>query len=200
MIDLRLLISPNEVDLARKLIYQDYFINRKWFPTNNLSGVRIEQIESGKIFVDDYDDVATWFGAFLDGEIIGCCRLCRRINGTFELERYHYLPEYISQDLRANELNRYATHQNFTDSPVIFPRLIKLVVEYSLESEISIFSTTGINSVTRHTDIGFEQCDVPAFKFSDSDGDFVHLVFMSNDIKKKKEIIRRCVSIIESYQ
>jgi len=200
MIDFRLLTSLNEINLARKLIYQDYFIGRNWFPTNNLSGLRIEKTENEKIFVDDYDNVATWFGVFHDDEIIGCCRLCKRINGKFELERYHYLPEYIRQDLHANEFNRYATHQNFTDSPVIFFQLIKFMAEYSLESESSIFSTTGINSITRYTDVGFEKCDVPKFKFSDSDSNFVHLVFMPNDYKKKKESIRRCVSIIESYQ
>lgn len=203
MIDFRLLTSQNEINLARKLIYQDYFIGRNWFPTNNLSGLRIEEIENEKMYVDDYDNVAIWFGVFLNGEIIGCCRLCKRINGKFELERYkhhNFLPEYISQDLYVNELNRYATHQNFTDNPVIFFQLIKFVVEYSLEAKISIFSTTGINSITRYIDVGFEQCDVPTFKFSDSDRNFVHLVFMPNDFKKKKKIIRRCASIIESYQ
>lgn len=200
MINARLLNSLKEVNLARRLIYQDYFIGRNWFPVNNLSGIRIENIEKEKIFADDFDKTAIWFGAFLENEIVGCCRLCKRINGKFELERYHYLPEYISKDLRVKELNRYATHQSFTDNPVIFFHLINVVVEYSLNSEIAFFSTTGINSITRYMDAGFEKCDVPKFKFSDSDSNFVNLVFMPNDHKKKKEVIERCTSAIESQR
>jgi hypothetical protein len=200
MIDVRILILPDEINLARKLVYQDYFINREWFPTNNLSNLRIAQIENATIFTDDYDKVAIWLGAFLEGEIIGCCRLCKKINGKFELELYHYLPEYIKQDAQTNEINRYATHQNFIGNPLIFVKLMKFAVEYALQSGISIFSTTGVNSVEIHTDIGFEQCEVPPFKFSESDTNSVYLVYMPNNVKKKKEIIKRCTSIIASYQ
>lgn len=200
MIDFRLLTTSSEINLARKLIYQDYFVGRNWFPKNNPSGLRIERVENDKIFADDYDKIATWFGAFLESEIIGCCRLSKRINGKFELERYHYLPEYIRQDPYASEFNRYATHRKLINNPVFFFQVIKFVVEYSLEKELSIFSTTGINSITRYTDVGFEQCDAPTFKFSDSDSNSVHLVFMPNDSKRKRDIIERCISIIESYK
>ena len=200
MIDVRPLISSGEINLARNLVYQDYFINRNWFPTNNRSGLRIEQVENLKVFTDDYDKVATWFGAYLAGEIIGCCRLCKRLNGKFELERYHFLPENIRQDIQVNEFNRYATHEKFTNDPMVFIKLVEFIIEYALQSNISIFSTTGINSIARYKDLGFEQCDITPFKFSETDNNYVHIVYTSNEVEKKKEFIKRCAKFIESYQ
>jgi hypothetical protein len=196
----KLLTQYDEINQAKHLVYQDYFLNRKWFPENNLSGLHIEQIGNFKIFADDYDKVSSWFGVYSEGDMVGCCRLCNKLNGLFEVERYHSLPQCIERDGKVFELNRYATQLKFSNDIGIFATLMKYIAEYALQKKLHIFSTTGINDASRYVDIGFERCDVPSFKFSESDSNYVDIVYTSNKIERKKEIIKRCAMIIASQQ
>jgi hypothetical protein len=203
MIDVAIITGSREINSAKQLIYQDYWCGKSWDPgAGNLSGLRIDHEQ--RIYTDPYDQTATWFGAYISGEIIGCCRLCKRLDGIFEIEPYlekqgRSLPDDIRLEPQASEFNRFATHEKFRGSPMVFVTLTGLVTKYSLSSKIHIFSTTGYNSVTRYKKIGFKCCDFEPFKFNESDLHKVHLVYSTDSEKRKQNIVNRCASIAESY-
>jgi hypothetical protein len=200
MIEKRILSVPSEINLAKKLLYQDYFLDKNWTPkAGNPSGLHINHEE--KIYSDNYDSVATWFGVFISGEIIGCCRLCKRLDEMFEIEHYleHPLPDEIKNEKFANEANRFATHKKFREDFVVFALLTGLIVEYSLGSNIHIFSTTGYNDINRHKKVGYIQCNFPPFQYSKSDP-YVHLVYTTTKNEQKQNIVNQCKIIVKAYQ
>jgi hypothetical protein len=208
MIEVKILSSPSEIHSAKHLLYQDYYyyrdITARWIPEEgNPSGLHIDH--SQEIYSDNYDEVATWFGVYISGEIIGCCRLCTRLEGMFEIEHYlkkqkRSLPKDIKQEKLANELNRCATHEKFRRDIMIFAKLTGFVIEYSLNSNIHVFSTTGYNDIDRHKQIGYKQCKFAPFRYSESDPNFVDLVYTTDKAERKKRIIKLCATIAKSYQ
>jgi hypothetical protein len=198
MIDIRMLSTPNEVNLAKHLLYQDYFLDIGWTPyEDNPSGLRVNHPQ--KVYTDNYDKVSIWFGAFIAGEIIGCCRLCQRLEGKFEIERYleSPLPSEIKDGSFA-EANRFATQKKFRRDFAIFALLTQSIVEYSLKSDIHIFSTTGYNDLDRHKEVGYVQCDIPPFQYSKSDP-FVHVIYTTTKSEQKQYIINLCKAIAKTY-
>ncbi len=96
-IEVRELHDADEIDAAKHLVFQVYAFDNNWQPApDNLSGWHVETIGERNIFVDDYDEVATWYGAYQGGDLVGCCRTCARWNGFLEFERYvrRYLDWY----------------------------------------------------------------------------------------------------------
>lgn len=55
----------NELDQARRLLFEVYCQQLRWSPEkDNLSGLRIELGEYGQMLVDHYDAAALWFGCY----------------------------------------------------------------------------------------------------------------------------------------
>jgi hypothetical protein len=144
-----------------------------------------------------------WFGAFVADEIIGCCRLCTRLDEKFEVEHYlkqRPLPDEIRNEQNAYEANRFATRKKFKKDIGVFALITGFIVEYSLYANSHIFSTTGYNNIDWHTEVGYEQCDFPAFSYDEKLPPSVHLVYTTTNQEKKQIIVDRCKKIFATCQ
>ena len=173
-IEVRELHDADEIDAAKHLVFQVYAFDNKWQPApDNLSGWHVERIGERNIFVDDYDEVATWYGAYQGGDLVGCCRTCARRNGLLEFERYvrrylHWYPERyceryqslldcIAKERRAREVNRSAVKRDFRASVIIFVKLRRLIVRSALQNMTPLFLTNDIDDIAKYEKIGMQR-------------------------------------------
>ena len=98
------ILTGSEIDEAQKLACEVLVWEQDWIIPENPTGLRVE----GDRLRDAYDPIATWFGIFDGNALIGCHRICGRLHGSFELERYHPLPDFIERSNSAVEGTRLA--------------------------------------------------------------------------------------------
>ena len=123
----RVLTQEQEIIAAQKLAYEVQVEELQWqLQPDNPSGLHIKELPQGKILCDDYDTVATWLGVFQQDTLVGCQRNCRRLNGKFELERYHELLDFIQKDELAWETTRLSIKKSYrrTTAILILYRLL----------------------------------------------------------------------------
>lgn len=178
---------------VRHFLYKVYVEHLKWLPdTDNKSGIHIA-IEGGfQVFTDDYDDVSDWYGAYIDDEIVGCFRASKRVEGQFELERYHYLPTFLKKDASLRELNRFAVHPQYENTPVIYVLFLRYIVDWASRNNVPLFSTTGMHNLTRvYNVVGIKTSDVASFRYAPSDPNLIKIVYAmpGNDMRN---ILRCC--------
>jgi hypothetical protein len=77
-------LNRSEIIEAQKLLYRDYKFEQKWEIPLNPSNVRYEN----ERLRDDFELIATWFGAFYKGQIVGCLRYIPARAGKLEVSRY----------------------------------------------------------------------------------------------------------------
>ncbi|NEP78792.1 MAG: GNAT family N-acetyltransferase [Okeania sp. SIO3B3] len=129
----RILTDEQEIIEAKKLAYEVLVKEQKWeIKPDNPSGLHIKDLPQGKVLWDDYDTVATRLGVFEENTLVGCLRICGRLNGKFELEHYHSLLDFIHKDELAVEITRIAVWKKYRFSMVIL-LLFRLTYESLLE-------------------------------------------------------------------
>ena len=173
----RRLVSPDEIRMAQNLVYQVYAEEIGWVPdVDNPSGIRVTEDCGVPVFVDDYEQMATWIGTFDGDRLIACWRWCRPIDGAYEIERYNPLPAELKA-ARAMEVNRLVIHPDYRTRGRVFYHLVRFTYQ-SLAPEIDL----GFCAVAfpypgaLYLKIGLKVVDCPAFKYSPKDVDEVRLL------------------------
>lgn len=132
-------LADHEIYLAQSLCYEVLVLEQSWVIHSN-NPTQLE-VKVGRL-CDIYDSVATWFGVFEANHLIACHRNCIRLNGFFELEHYHDLPEFIQQDELAIEGTRLAVRKESRSSLAIL-QLIRFEFKYLLQQGFNTLFTTG---------------------------------------------------------
>ena len=134
MMEAKILADEGEIIEAKKLAYEVLVEELKWeIKPDNPSGLYVKELPEGKVLWDNYDTVASWLGVFEGNTLVGCLRICRRLNGKFELESYHELLDFIKEDELAVEATRLAIRKGYRRSGAILI-LIRLLFQILLEN------------------------------------------------------------------
>lgn len=126
----------------KKLAYEFRIAELKFeIQADNSSGLHVQNLPEGKVLCDDYDTVATWLGVF-DGNTLACStRICRRLNGKFELECYRELLDFIKEDELAMQVTRLVVRKKYRGSRAIL-MLFKLLFQIFWENGGYLFATS----------------------------------------------------------
>lgn len=187
MITVRVLNDSDLVDNACELLYKVYIEEAKWmFSKNNPSLLRVEIKKGKKLLIDRFVEKAVWFGAFDNGLLIGCARLCSTDeNGKFEVEGYKN-SKNISKYLSNNdfEMGKVAVKKEYKGQKVLHLLYLK-AFEYARHYEKSVFGCLS-NSIIKGL---FKQIELPlkmqnAFKYEDHDYKPVNFYYI--DYKKNE--------------
>ncbi|NET16151.1 MAG: hypothetical protein F6K08_26665 [Okeania sp. SIO1H6] len=136
-----ILTEKREIIEAKKLAYEVSVKEQKWeIKPDNPSGLHVKELPEGKVLSDDYDTVATWLGVFQENTLVGSQRICRRLNGTFELECYHELLDFIREDDLAMESTRFVFAKQYRQSVAVL-MLFRLLYQIFLEKGGYLFGT-----------------------------------------------------------
>jgi hypothetical protein len=164
-------------------------------PENNPSGQQTSTINNLPVLQDRYDEVSQWFGAYLSGKIIGCCRICTRLEELFEVERYQKIPDVILQQDPLYEFNRFAVEKGQATS-MIFYGFMETIFRLALRQDFSFFSTTGMSNREMFENIGMQIFDQAPFRYSPTDPNAVNFTyFMHNE---RQRILDICNKVINS--
>lgn len=137
----RILTDEQEIIEAKKLAYEVLVKEQKWeIKPDNPSGLHIKNLPQGKLLWDDYDTVATRLGVFQENILVGSLRICRRLDGKFELECYHELLDFIREDHLGMEITRLAVAKQYRQS-VAALMLFLLLYQIFLENGGYLFGT-----------------------------------------------------------
>lgn len=178
---------------AKHLLYQVYIEEQQWkVPLDNPSNLRIIRAGQFAYLQDKFDSVANWFGLFHHDRLIGCIRNLRRLNGKFELENYHSIPDFLKHEPKVVETNRLAIRDGYRGTEAVF-LLSALAMEHEINlGMVSSFATapfpgTGYLYIRK---LGFTKVASPPFKYHPKDEGTVHLMHLdlSNTIKMKQLI------------
>jgi len=184
----RLLKGEHEVRMAQKLVYQVFVEEMDWIPTkDNPSLIRfIEDNDGSKLFVDDFDDVAMWFGSFYNQKLIACWRFCEQKNGKFELERYHAIPEFIRTSKNL-EVTRLVVHPEYRKRLRVLLDLSQTAHKYLGQRFDHTFAAVQFPYPGNvYLKLGLKKANSKPFKYSYLDKNEVELIFM--DFKDKRTL------------
>ncbi|CAG8659223.1 5908_t:CDS:2 [Cetraspora pellucida] len=85
MYEIRVIENESYLEDSQKLLYRVYVEEQGWwFSKNNPAGLRVKD---GRL-IDNRSYIATVFGLFCKDRLIGTGRICRRVNGKFEIQEY----------------------------------------------------------------------------------------------------------------
>jgi putative hemolysin len=190
----KILNTPNEILEAQMLAYQVLVKEQNWeIKSGNPSNLHICKGSNGNKICDIYDVVSTWFGVFDNERLVACHRLSRRLNGKFEMELYHELPEFIRMDPNAVELNRLSVHKDYRKT-LAFSMLTLAEYSYALENNYtycffsSYYPTPGKIFSER---FGFSIIPSP-FRYFHDDPQEVYLFYINfKDIPYMKNLMSR---------
>lgn len=133
--------DETEIIEAKKLAYEFVVAELKCeIKADNPCGLHVKNLPEGKVLCDDYDTVATWLGVFEENTLVGCMRICRRLNGKFELECYHELLDFIKEDELAMEATRLVVRKKYRGSWAILI-LVRTLFQILLENGGYLFAT-----------------------------------------------------------
>jgi hypothetical protein len=173
----RRLVTEDEIRMAQNLVYQVYVEELGWIPDrDNPSGIRLADDDGTPVFVDDYDETATWIGTFDGDRLVACWRWCKPIDGLYEIERYHPLPAELTT-ARAMEVNRLVIHAEYRTRGRVFYHLVRET--YRLVAPVIDFAFCAVafpDPGELYLKIGLKVADCPAFKYSPKDADEVRVL------------------------
>ncbi|NEP87347.1 MAG: hypothetical protein F6K18_11205 [Okeania sp. SIO2C2] len=177
----RILTNEQEIIEAKKLAYEVLVKEQQWeIKPDNPSGLQIKYLpQGGKVLWDNYDTVATWLGVFQENTLVGSQRICRRLNGKFELECYHELLDFIREDDLAIESTRFVFAKQYRRSvAVLF--LLKLLFQILLENggyllTTGFFPNPGKLYVNK---FGLTRHEIP-FRYYPDDPEEVYLYYIN---------------------
>lgn len=179
--------NDHEIKIAQRLVYQVFANEIGWAPDQaNLSGIRFVNDSAGTLFVDDFDDVATWFGTFHNQELIACWRFCEPQNGKFELEHYHAIPDFLKV-ARSLEVTRLVIHSKYRNRSRVMLDLTQTTYKHLWYRFDYTFAAVEFpNPGNLYLKLGLKQVDVKPFKYSPWDKNEVQLIVF--DFKDKTTI------------
>jgi hypothetical protein len=176
----KILTASEEVDMARRLVYQVYVEEGQWRPSvNNPSGFEILKSPNSlpPRLIDRFDDYSTWLGIF-DGtrvEPIACGRISSRDqHGKFEMQYYSERLTHLKQ------INIQSNPQVFViGKSAILPEyrgtaawlmLLRQAFLFCHEHKHSVFSSTTVGKVQNvHDSIGYPSIEGVSVKYEFSD-------------------------------
>ncbi|CAG8575761.1 6232_t:CDS:2, partial [Cetraspora pellucida] len=83
MYEIRVIENESYLEDSQRLLYRVYVEEQGWlFSKNNPAGLRVKD---GRL-MDNRSYIATVFGLFCKDRLIGTGRICRRVNGKFEIQ------------------------------------------------------------------------------------------------------------------
>jgi hypothetical protein len=190
--------SPGELAEVRNFLHRIYVMEMGWRPREkNPSNQQIKIMKGLPVLQDRYDESAQWFGAYLSGRIIGCCRICTRQDGLFEVEHYQKLPDMILQQNPLYEFNRFAVAKGHA-TDMIFCGFMETIFHLALRQDFIFFSTTGMKNREMFEKIGMQVFDQVSFRYSPTDPNTVNFTyFMDNE---KQDILNICNRIFKSAE
>jgi hypothetical protein len=173
----RRLVRDDEVRMAQNLVYQVYVEELGWIPdADNPSGIRFAEHDGTPLFIDDYEETATWIGTFDGDRLVACWRWCRPIDGLYEIERYHPLPAELTA-ARAMEVNRLVIDPDYRTRGRVFYHLVRET--YKLVSPVIDFAFCAVafpDPGELYLKIGLKPAECPAFKYSPKDAEEVRVL------------------------
>ncbi|MDY7003901.1 MAG: hypothetical protein SWX82_08065 [Cyanobacteriota bacterium] len=195
----RILTDEQEIIEAKKLAYEVLVKEQKWeIKPDNPSGLHIKNLPQGKVLWDNYDTVATRLGVFQENTLVGSQRICRRLNGKFELECYHELLDFIREDDLAIESTRFVFAKQYRQSVAVLI-LLRLLFQILLENGGYLF-TTGFfpNPGKLYVNkFGFTRHEIP-FRYYPDDPQEVYLYYINGyDRPYISKMISQFESILE---
>ena len=183
----RVLSSENDFLQAKHLVHEIFIKELKRnFPSNNPSGVRVSKKNGLNLLEDDFDEWATWIGAFHNDKLVGCNRHFTPLNGQFEIERYHKLPNSVTDKKNVVESNRLVVDPEYR-SLGIMDNIFKYALSYfenqGIQYSICTAKVPGIGTLYIRK-VGYELVDNISFKYNPSDEEEVKVMIL--DLTKTK--------------
>ncbi len=175
----KLLKDKHEIKMAQKLVYQVFVEEIGWIPQrDNPSGIKFIDEQDCKLFVDDFDNEANWFGSFNNQELIGFWRFCEPKNGKFELENYHPIPEFLKTS-KSLEVTRLAIHPKYRKMSRVMLNLTQTSYKYLCQSFDYTFAAVEFpNPGNLYLKLGFKKVNIKPFKYSSFDKNVVQLIYL----------------------
>ncbi|RYZ89426.1 MAG: hypothetical protein EOP04_06860 [Proteobacteria bacterium] len=172
MFTARQLVTPEEINDLKSLIYDVYIGEMQWVPrSDNPSGLR--NIKDGdRTYLDDnYSTESVWFGVFHDGALAGGIRAMKSREGKLEVEHYYDLPSHVTaRRSQSVEVNRMAFKPQFRESMapiVLFYNLALYLAKQKTEFVVTTASEPEPAGLCKK--LGFKPTDDIAFKYSPAD-------------------------------
>ncbi|WP_164019570.1 GNAT family N-acetyltransferase [Pyxidicoccus trucidator] len=193
-IEVRVLTSQEDLNSYRRLLFDVYINEAGWkFNPTNPSGIRV----SGHQLLDDRDDIATCFGVFSQGRLVGGARLCGRYQDRFEIHGYQPERDLAFLDLpNLVEGSRAVLHPGFRGTGV-FMLLVLHVFEFCRRNHLFIFTIPSAQSVMRlYKRIGMPAIEGCRFRFEPEDPEEAQLFLADSEdvldtvIKKLGQLLR----------
>jgi hypothetical protein len=171
--------DKHEIKMAQKLVYQVFVEEMGWIPQmDNPSGIKFIDEQDCKLFLDDFDNEANWFGSFHNQELIACWRFCEPKNGKFELENYHPIPEFLKTS-KSLEVTRLAIHQKYRKTSRVMLNLTQTSYKYLCHSFDYTFAAVEFpNPGNLYLKLGLRKVDIKPFKYSYLDKNVVQLIYL----------------------
>jgi len=190
------IVSEKELEKVYHFLYLTYVKEMKWsFDKNNPSGLRVEGKDVKKL-MDDFQTYSTWFGLYLNNDIVGCVRILQPKNNLLELENYTSI-NLKKENKR--EINRLAFRQDVLNSPgpvILLKELFSFINETDTEW---IFATLPSgNMLSLACNLGFEKYSDIKFKYSNNDLQSVNLIYLNRSSNKFNQLIGVCNEILSS--
>ncbi|KPA08979.1 hypothetical protein MHK_010818 [Candidatus Magnetomorum sp. HK-1] len=179
--NIKVLSDENEILNAKNLLYQTYVKDIDWLPPfDNPSGIHIINNGGLNIITDLYDNVSTWFGCFMKGNMVACYRSCQKINGKVEIQLYTQLPEELLNKYTFREFSRLAITKEYRGSNLII-EIIKFTVMYCKQNKYSIITATALKHLaTLYFKFGFKKHH-HLFKYNTKDIRNAEIFYVDNN-------------------
>lgn len=184
----KVLDQPQEILEAKSLIYKVYIEEGKWnIPKSNLSGIRVAYHNNQPYLEDNFSEVSSWLGLYMNNQLIICIRVMDRLNGKFEVEHYQSIPKHLKQETLMVESNRLAVH-SFYRGTIMNSIFTAFLHEYWISRNTSVLVTAPVPGVGNYymKIAGFKKIDVPSFKYNQSEKETVSLLYLDLESAKKK--------------
>lgn len=194
MITTKILDSESLIEDACALLYKVYIEHMQWnFDVNNPSKLRVEVKSGRKLLVDNFTNKATWFGAFIKDQLIGCIRICGTDeNNRFEVERYNNsepVRDYLTQKNSCVELTKLAVESKYNGQGVA-RKILLAAFRYCDKHDLSVFTCTH-NAYLKYF---YGQIEFPlkvehAFKYEEQDPMPVNFYYASHEKDEVNDIV-----------
>lgn len=201
MINVRVLNSPDLIENACELLYKVYIADAKWqFNSNNPSLLRVKVKNKRKLLVDKFVDKSIWFGAFDNGLLIGCARLCASDkNGKFEVEGYQsskVIHKYLPKN--AFEMGKVAIKKEYKGQKIAHLLYLK-AFEYAKHYQKSVFGCLNNSAIK----LLFKQIELPlkmenAFKYEEHDDKLVNFYCINYENGEFEKVMANLEKLLPS--
>lgn len=178
MFEVRIITATHELEAAYRLNYQAFVEEQRWNfeGEGNKSGLRVIESAEGPMLIDDFNEVAQWFGCFVKDRLVGAFRACKPVNGKFEVEHYSEIPDFYKSNPTV-EITRLSIDKEYRSTAALV-MLFVIGTDILFKSGIlygictATFPTPGSLYVSMGAEV---DTSVKPFKYSPQDPDTVLL-------------------------